>query len=219
LIIFLEGLYLKILIAEDDAISRRILEAMLTKWEYDFISTCDGLEAWTGLQGEDTPELAILDLMMPNMDGIELCRKIRSSPRLDSIYIIILTARGQKEDILAGFQAGADDYITKPFNRDELHARLKVGIRIIELQTKLAQRVKELEDALSDVRQLQGLLPICSYCKRIRDDENYWSQVEEYITERSEARFTHGICPDCYETVVKADLARMKEQMGPNGDE
>ena len=109
-------------------------------------------------------------------------------------------------------QAGADDYITKPFDRDELRARLEVGRRIVELQRSLARRVQQLEEALARVKQLQGLLPICSYCKKIRDDRNYWQQLESYLSDHSEAQFSHGICPDCYEKIVKPDLECLRQQ-------
>lgn len=201
---------MRILIAEDDPISRRVLEATLAKWGYDVIVTCDGVEAWQGLQSEDAPKLAILDWMMPGMDGIEVCQKVRETAALQPTYIILLTARGQREDIVAGLQAGADDYVTKPFDREELCARVQVGVRIVELQMSLADRVRELEGALSQIKQLQGLLPICSYCKKIRDDQNYWQQVEKYIAERSEAQFSHGICPDCYEKFVKPELMELE---------
>ncbi|MBI3948890.1 MAG: hypothetical protein HY314_00305 [Acidobacteria bacterium] len=129
---------MRILIAEDDPVSRRVLEVTLTRWEYEVVIACDGTEA------------------------------------------------------------GADDYVTKPFDRDELHARVQVGARVVELQRALASRVRELEEALSRVKLLEGILPICSYCKQVRDDRNYWQQVESYITDRSEVRFSHSICPACY---------------------
>lgn len=200
---------MRILIAEDDPVSRHMLQTTLVKWEYDVIVTCDGAEAWQVLQSKDAPKLAILDWMMPNMDGIEVCKKVREASSSQSTYIILLTAKGQKEDIVTGLQAGADDYVTKPFHREELRARVKAGVRIIELQRNLANRVKELEDALSQIKQLQGLLPICSYCKKIRDDQNYWQRVEDYISEHSEAQFSHGICPDCYEKFVKPELMKL----------
>jgi len=203
---------MKVLIAEDDPVSRRVLEATLAKCGYHVVVTCDGVAAWQELKSEDAPKLAILDWMMPGMDGLEVCRKVRESPDHRPTYIILLTARGRREDIVAGLQAGADDYVTKPFDSGELRARVQVGIRIIELQESLTRRVRELEDALSQIKQLQGLLPICSYCKRIRDDQNYWQQVEKYITEHSEAQFSHSICPDCYEKYVKPELMGLKHR-------
>lgn len=125
-------------------------------------------------------------------------------------YVIMLTAKSEKQDVVAGLCAGADDYITKPFNRLELHARIKVGIRIAELQKTAADRVVELELALSRVKQLQGLLPICSYCKKVRDDQNYWQQVDSYITKHSEVEFSHGICPDCYVRLVEPQMKKLK---------
>jgi DNA-binding response OmpR family regulator len=201
---------MRILIAEDDAVSRRRLEATLQKWGYEVLAVEDGLAAWEVLQGEMPPPLAILDWMMPGMDGIEVCRKVRERSPSRPLYIIVLTARGSREDVVAGLQAGGDDYVTKPFDREELHARVKVGLRVLQLQMNLADRVRELEEALARVRQLQGLLPICSYCKKIRDDQNYWQQVEGYISEHSDAVFSHGICPDCFEKFVKPELNKLK---------
>jgi DNA-binding response OmpR family regulator len=205
----------RILIAEDDMISRRLLETTLMKWGYEVIVTCDGVAAWELLQSADPPALAILDWMMPGLNGLQICRKIRGLLTSTPPYLILLTAKGRREDIVTGLQAGADDYVTKPFDREELHARIQVGMRIIELQHSLADRVKALEEALARVKQLQGLLPMCSYCKKIRDDQNYWQQVENYISKHSEAQFSHSICPECYESQVRPELdqlRRMQEQ-------
>ncbi len=200
---------MKVLVAEDDAVSRRLLEARLTKWGYEVTSTKDGAEAWEALSQPGAAQLAILDWMMPAVSGLEVCRLVRSTPGTRSTHIILLTARDGREDIVAGLNAGANDYITKPFDVEELRARVRVGERIVELQTSLAERVKELEDAFRQLNQLQGLLPICLYCKKIRNDKNYWQQVESYIMDHTDARFSHGICPDCYEKVVKPELARI----------
>lgn len=205
---------MKILIAEDDMISRRLLETTLIKWGYEVIVTCDGVAAWELLQSVDPPPLAILDWMMPGLDGLQLCRKIRGIPTSTPPYLILLTAKGRREDIVTGLRAGANDYVTKPFDREELHARVQVGVRIIELQHSLADRVKALEEALARVKQLQGLLPICSYCKKIRDDQNYWQQVENYISKHSEAQFSHSICPDCYESLVRPELDQLRRTQG-----
>ncbi len=203
---------MRILIAEDDMVSRRVLEVTLQKWGHEVVVTCDGAEAWAALQRDDAPSLAILDWMMPGMDGVELCRQARQKGGiLASLYIILLTAKGTKEDIVSGLDSGADDYLTKPFDRNELRARVRVGTRVVELQSTLTNRLQELEDALSQVNQLQGILPICSYCKNVRDDQNYWQRVESYISDHSEARFSHSICPDCYETTVKPQLEKRKQ--------
>jgi sigma-B regulation protein RsbU (phosphoserine phosphatase) len=205
----------KILIAEDDVISRRLLETTLIRWGYKVVVTCDGTAAWEVLQSADAPSLAILDWMMPGTDGIEVCRKVRRAATPTPPYLILLTAKGRREDIVAGLRSGANDYVTKPFNREELRARVQVGMRIVELQHSLADRVNALEEALARVKQLQGLLPICSYCKKIRDDRNYWQQVESYISEHSEAQFSHSICPDCYEGRVKPELDQLRRLQGP----
>ena len=196
---------MKVLIAEDDPVSRRLLQATLIKWGYDVTVTASGREAWQALQIPDAPILLILDWLMPEMDGVEVCREARRSPAHKSAYIILLTSRGSKEDIVQGLEAGADDYVTKPFDHGELRARVQVGSRVVRLQTALADRVRELEEAISSVKTLQGLLPICCYCKKIRDDGNYWHRVESYITGHANVRFSHGICPECSDK-LKADL-------------
>ena len=192
---------MRILIAEDDSVSRRVLEATLDKFGYEVVVAADGAEAWSELQRADAPTLAILDWMMPEVDGVELCRRIRSVPSTTPPYLILLTARNEKGDVVAGLDAGANDYLTKPFDRAELRARVQVGKHVLELQKSLAARVDELEGALSQVKLLQGLLPICSYCKNIRDEKNYWQRVDSYLSEHADVVFSHGICPDCFERV------------------
>jgi len=197
---------MRILIAEDDLVSRKMLEATLSRWGYEVVVTCDGQNALQVLTAPDAPRVAILDWMMPSLDGVDVCRKVREGSVAQPPYIILLTAKGNKEDIVSGLEAGADDYVIKPFDREELRARLQAGLRIITLQNQLAARVRELEEAIARIRTLQGLLPICSYCKRVRNDGDYWQQVESYISDHSDARFSHGICPDCYESVVRPQL-------------
>ncbi len=201
---------MRILIAEDEAVSRQLLQRTLQRWGFEVVAVGDGDAAWRCLSSVDAPQLAIVDWVMPGMDGAELCQRVRGLDTPLPVYLVLLTSRAGREDILAGFQAGADDYIVKPFDEAELRARLQVGVRVVQLQLSLADRVHDLEEALSRVKQLQGLLPICSYCKKIRDDRNYWQQVEQYVTERSEARFTHGICPSCYERHIKPELDQLR---------
>ncbi len=200
---------MRVLIAEDDPVSRRVLEATLLKWQYELTVVSDGIEAWEAISCESPPHLLILDWMMPGLDGSEICRRVRELPEGDLFYIVLLTAKSQPDDIVKGLDSGADDYITKPFNREELRARIHTGQRVIRLQDRLAERVKELEEALRQVRTLSGLLPICSYCKRIREGEDYWEAVENYVASHSDAHFSHGVCPDCYERVVKPQLEKL----------
>ncbi len=197
---------MSILVAEDDSVTRRLLESTLGRLGWDVIPTADGTAAWHALEtlrGKDAPELVLLDWMMPGMDGIEICRKLRTTPGFELIYIILLTSRGEKEDLAMGLMAGANDYITKPFHPAELESRVRVGLRMVKLQTSLAVRIQELEEALSEVKRLQGLLPICSYCKKVRNEENYWQQVESYLSSHSDVKLTHGVCPDCYARMMK----------------
>ncbi len=201
----------RILIAEDDPTSRRLLQVTLEKWGFGVEVCCDGHEAWRALQCDDAPQLAILDWMMPGIDGLEICRRLRALPRQRVCYAILLTAKDQKQDLAEGLGSGADDYMIKPFDPRELRARLQVGIRLLSLQQALTGRVSELEEALAQVKLLQGLLPICSYCKNIRDDNNYWQQIESYVAAHSEAQFSHSICPACYERVVKPELESFQQ--------
>jgi phosphoserine phosphatase RsbU/P len=189
---------MKVLIADDDPVSRRLLEVSLKHWNYEVLVTYDGTQAWQVLQQPHlAPPLLVVDWLMPGLDGVELCQRVRQTPALESCYIILLTQRGTRQDMVEGLEAGADDYLTKPFDPDELRARIQVGARVVKLQGALAERVRDLEDALQRVNQLHGLLPICCYCKRIRDDRNYWHQVESYIEVHSKAQFSHSICPEC----------------------
>jgi len=199
----------KVLVAEDQPVSRHMLAATLRRWGYEVTAVGDGSAALETLQQEDAPRLAILDWLMPGMDGIEICRQIRKRFGTCPLYLILLTARSARADMIQGLAAGADDYITKPFDTGELRARVEVGRRVLELQSALAQRVRELEEAMARVKTLQGLLPICTYCKKIRNDRNYWQQVEAYIADHSEAQFSHGICPECYARYVKPELDRL----------
>jgi sigma-B regulation protein RsbU (phosphoserine phosphatase) len=190
---------MKVLIAEDDATSRMMLKAILTKWGYEVVETSDGDEAWQVLQREDAPRLAILDWVMPGISGDELCRKVRQLSPLRPIYIILLTVRRDMADVIAGLEAGANDYVRKPFDREELRARVRVGERVVRLEATLFKRIRELQDAMAHIKRLQGILPICTYCHRIRTDKQSWERLEEYISQHSDAEFSHGICPECLE--------------------
>ncbi|MDY7107877.1 MAG: response regulator transcription factor [Planctomycetota bacterium] len=197
---------MRVLIAEDDAVSRRVLEATLEKAGYELVVTRDGDEALEALNADDPPRLLVLDWMMPGLDGTELCRRLRAREDGDSFFILLLTTKTEKEDIVAGLRSGANDYVAKPFHHEELKARVANGRRLLQLRARLDERIAELEAALAEVKQLSGLLPICAYCKRIRGGKDYWEAVEKYIAGHSQAQFSHAVCPECYEKIVKPQL-------------
>ena len=201
---------MRILVAEDSSVSRFLLETSLKKWGHEPVTTVDGTAAWEALQRDDAPALAILDWMMPGMDGVEVCRRARARKDARPLYIILLTARTDRQDTVDGLGAGADDFVTKPFDAAELRARVSVGVRVVELQGELAARIADLERALARVDQLHGILPICSYCKKVRNDSDSWQQVEAYVSAHSAVRFSHGVCPECVKTVLQPELDELR---------
>ncbi|MBA4312009.1 MAG: response regulator [Chlorobiaceae bacterium] len=189
---------MKILLADDDPTMRVVLEGLTSKWGYQPIVAEDGRIALDLLKKDDAPNLAIVDWMMPNLTGIEVCHHMKTVSKVRPLYIVMLTAsRTGTEDVVAALEAGADDFIMKPFEPTELHARIHAGERIIELQLELQKNIKMLQDTLAQVKTLSGLLPICAWCKNVRDDNGYWQVVETYIKNHTEIDFSHGICPDC----------------------
>ncbi len=196
---------MEILIAEDDPISKKILEKALSGWGHTVISTENGAKALEVLKENPKIRMLITDWMMPDLDGLELCKQIRQLKRDRYLYVILLTALASKDKVVEGIDAGADDYVTKPFDRSELRVRINAGKRLIVLEGELAKRVKELEHSLAHIKKLEGLLPICSHCKKIREDvpgggdNGDWKAMEQYIGDRSDAQFTHSICPECME--------------------
>jgi DNA-binding response OmpR family regulator len=190
---------MRILIAEDDPMLRHGLAVQLRRWGYDPVICENGAQARAVLIGDDPPLVAVFDRSMPEIDGLTLAAEIRRTPRLQSMYVVLLTAHDRVADVVEGLDGGADEYMTKPFDWSMLQARLRTAVRIATLQRDLAQRVSELQQALAQVKTLSGLLPICSYCKRIRNDEDYWEQLEMYVAEHTGAEFSHGICPHCME--------------------
>jgi len=136
------------------------------------------------------------------IDGVDLCKGARLLPSFPPLYILMVTSASETSDVTAGLDAGADDYVIKPFKAAELKARAQVGMRMVALQESMARRLAELEQALANVKALRGLLPMCSYCKKIRVDDKYWQQLEGYLSDHSEAEFSHGICPECFPSVM-----------------
>ena len=180
-----------VLVVDDDPVSSAQLSALAKAAGYFVNVVQNGREAWDALQAARF-RVVISDWYMPELDGIELCRRVRARRNEPYIYFILVTSRGGKQQYLTGMQAGADDFIAKPVDPDELQARLGVAERILGLR-------KELQ-------QLEGLLPICSYCKRIRNEQDAWETLETYIEARFQTAFTHSICPDCYSKHVQPQL-------------
>ena len=154
---------MRVLAAEDNPVFQSMLKTMLTKWGYQAVIARSGTEAWRVLESEDAPRLAVLDWMMPGMDGLEICRRIRSANREPYIYILLLTARTESQDLIEGMDAGADDYLTKPFNAHELRVRLHAGRRILDLQEELlkareALREQATHDGLTGLLNRTGIL-------------------------------------------------------------
>jgi DNA-binding response OmpR family regulator len=187
----------KILIAEDEYTTRLMVQVSLENWGYTVTSTEDGKEAWEYLKKDEELDIAILDWEMPGIDGAELCKMIKEMKRDNPIYVLLLTARDSQNDILLGFDAGADDYMTKPFNDNELRARVRVAERIVRIQSSLARTVEELRQALDLVDTLQGSIPVCSRCGQIGGDDNTWYSVADCTGEKYDPRFTPVICPRC----------------------
>lgn len=176
-----------ILIVDDDAVSRTVLASALKKRGH-IVASASGGEQALEIFAKSQHRIVVSDLLMPGIDGLELCRRIRKANAPQYTYLILLTAIEGKAGYLEGMRAGADDFISKPLDTDLLEARLVVAERVLNLQ--------------SQVRQLAGLLPICSLCKKVRDDGNYWHQVEAYISHHTDARFTHSYCPDCFKKLL-----------------
>ncbi len=193
---------MKILAVEDDAVARAVLRQALKRLGHDAVEAKDGEEAWRKLEA-DPVRVVVSDWVMPESDGLELCRKIRSRVGSEYIYFILLTSRdATEENQAAAADAGVDDFLTKPLDVNELWTRLRVAERILKYTTQ--------------VRQLEEMLPICSYCKKIRDDQNYWQQLEGYISERTGSDFSHSVCPDCYTRVVIPELEELKARVARN---
>jgi PleD family two-component response regulator len=186
----------RIMIVEDNVVNRKLLSALLGRQGHRTVEAEDGQQALEMAQA-DPPDLVLLDIMMPRLDGYATCQALKDDPRTRDIPVIFISTLDQELDKVRAFSAGGVDYISKPFQVQEVYARVRTHLAIRRLQRELEQRVAELEAALAQVRTLSGLLPICSRCKAIRDDQGYWQKVETYLMAHSEAQFSHGICPQC----------------------
>ncbi|MBN1779597.1 response regulator [bacterium] len=245
-----------ILIAEDSHTQAAHLKHTLLKNDYQVVVTYDGKEALKTIR-DQKPTIVISDVLMPGIDGYELCRKIKSDRNLRNIPVILLTALSDPKDIIRGLECEADHFITKPYNEDFLlshiqyvlvnkelrrNAMAEMGIEIffagqkrfitsdrmqildllfstyeavLHKNNELERINLELKQSLETIQKLKGLIPICSHCKKIRNDDGYWQQLEVFIKEHSDAEFTHGLCPDCEREIYTKYLDKTKTEVAP----
>lgn len=187
---------MKVLAVEDDPVASAVLVRTLHKLGHEVITVSDGSAALEVL-AKDPVRVVVSDWVMPGLDGLELCQRVRARTGTDYVYFILVTGKLPSEDNQReAIEAGVDDFLRKPLVMQEIWMRLRVAERILRYATQ--------------VRQLEAFLPICGYCKKIRDDQNYWQQIESYINERTGTDFSHSICPDCYSRIILPEL----EQLG-----
>ena len=187
---------MKILIVDDIPENISALAIALESEGFD-IRTASGGEQALQLVHDDSPDLILLDIKMNGMDGFETCLALKKNDATKDIPVIFLTVSKETEAVVRGFTCGGVDYISKPFRQEEVCARVRTHLYLRALTKEKEKLIVELQEALAKVKTLSGLLPICSSCKKIRDDNGYWNQIESYIRQHSEADFTHGICPTC----------------------
>lgn len=191
---------MKILVAEDDMISRKLLTTTLKQFGHEVKAFDNGTDAWAEFDASPV-RVIVSDWLMPGVDGLDFCRKVRARAQTEYTYFILLTANVQgKDTYMEAMNAGIDDFLAKPLDRDQIWMRLKVAERILKYATT--------------IQALESMLPICSYCKNVRDDNNYWQQVETYLSNRTGTSFSHSVCPRCYEQKVQPEIDRIKAKKG-----
>ena len=194
----------KVHIVEDDKTTRRLLENVTSMLGYEVKAYEDGKQAWDAFEIE-RPQIVISDWMLPEMDGLELCRKLRESMKDSYTYFVLVTAQKRsRPNLERAIDAGVDDFLKKPIGSDEIWNRLRVAERILNFNKQ--------------VQRLESLIPICCYCKKVRNDGDLWEQIEQYVNERTGADFTHSICPECMETKVRPQMEAYKQSLADNAD-
>lgn len=185
-----------ILVVDDNADNLRLLAGILKEHHYKIRLAPSGERALATIRKE-APDLILLDIMMPDMDGFEVCRQLKADQETTGIPVIFISALDETIDKVKAFSTGGVDYITKPFKSQEVLARVRTHLTLRRLQRSLEKKNEQLRQALDEIRILRGILPICSSCKKIRNEDGYWEQIEIYIRDRSEVDFSHGICEEC----------------------
>ncbi len=187
-----------VLVVDDAPETVRLLGSVLRGEGYKVSCAGTGAEALE-LVWSLRPDLVLLDVVLPDCDGFDVCCRFRESPEIRDLPVIFITGRTDPADIVRGFRAGAVDYVTKPFNGEELRARVRTQLGLRTARREQERLIRELRTALSEVKRLSGLLPICAGCKKIRNDEGYWQQVDAYLSEHASVEITHGLCHECAE--------------------
>ncbi len=196
-----------ILIVDDEPVSLKLLVSFLERQGFATTVATGGEEALS-LLSQKTPDIILLDIMMPMMDGFEVCEALKENPATADIPVIFVTALTTLDDKVKGFSVGGVDYVTKPFQHEEVLARVTAHLKISSLRKQLESKNKQLMAVLDEVRQLSCILPICAKCKKPRNDGQYWQLVDKFMNTHEEARFTHSYCPDCKESSGLGDLKR-----------
>lgn len=187
----------RVLVVDDDAVMRRNLFRDLHRASYDVVLADSGARGLDILLSPGAPSLVLLDWFMPDLQGIDVIRLLRAQGMPRYTYVVFLTSLDKPEHIVAGLDAGADDFVTKPYRMPELLARLRVGERIVSLEEKLNRKIVQLETASAQVRELEGLIPICMHCRRVRVHENHWERIERYLERRGQGVVSHSLCHQC----------------------
>jgi phosphoserine phosphatase RsbU/P len=203
-----------ILVVDDNTDNLRLLAGLLSEHHYKVRLAPNGVRALATIRKE-APDLVLLDIMMPGMDGFEVCRQLKEDEQTANIPIIFISALNETIDKVKAFSLGGVDYITKPFKAQEILARVKTHLTLRFLQLQMEKKNSELQKALAEIKTLRGIIPICSFCKKIRDDKGYWNQIEVYVKKHSEADFSHSYCPECAK-IHYPDLFKRKKP-GPPG--
>lgn len=196
----------EILVVDDTADNLRFLKLMLEERGYLVRAASEGPLALESVSAR-LPDLILLDVKMPEMNGYEVCRRLKADHRSRKVPVIFISALDETIDKVKGFKSGGVDYITKPIEPEEVFARVEIHLTLRDLQKELEDKNTQLQKAMDEIKILRGIIPICAYCKKIRNDDGDWEQMEQYIRDRSEAEFSHGICQECAKKVLH-DLDR-----------
>jgi CheY-like chemotaxis protein len=189
-----------ILIVDDNPTNLGVLFDYLKELGHRVLVHTNGESAIAATR-QMSPDIILLDVMMPGIDGFETCRRLKANNATKDIPVIFMTALTDTVDEVKGLEVGAVDYITKPIKTEIVSARINTHLALRNTQKQLEERNLQLQHALDNIKTLEGMIPICANCKQVRDDEGFWQQVEVYIRDHTDAKFSHGICPDCMESL------------------